>query len=54
MLPLENQDLAYELVKKLMLGWDPDFTKLISAEKNELDKEINKAELLSHSEVDWS
>ena len=28
MLPEQDQQLAFELVKKLVLAWDPDFTKL--------------------------
>ena len=27
MLPEQDQQLAFELVKKLVLVWDPDFTK---------------------------
>ena len=38
MLPETDQALALELVKKLVLAWDPDFTKLTPAEKAELDK----------------
>ena len=28
MLPDPDKNLAYELIKKLVLAWDPDFTKL--------------------------
>ena len=28
MLPAQEQNLALELVKRLVLAWDPDFTKL--------------------------
>ena len=33
MLPEQDQTLAFELVKKLVLAWDPDFTKLTPAEE---------------------
>ena len=32
MLPNNEQQLAYELVKRLVLAWDPDFTKETPAE----------------------
>ena len=32
MLPDSDQHLAYELIKKLVLAWDPDFTKLTTEE----------------------
>ena len=38
MLPEQDQALAFELVKKLVLAWDPDFTKLTPTEKETLDK----------------
>lgn len=28
MLPDSDKELAYELIKKLVLAWDPDYTKL--------------------------
>jgi len=28
MLPEQDQALAFELVKKLVLAWDPDFSKV--------------------------
>ena len=32
MLPPSEQNLAYEMVKRLVLAWDPDFTKLTPSE----------------------
>lgn len=37
MLPEQDQQLAFELVKKLVLAWDPDFTKLTPAERERLE-----------------
>jgi hypothetical protein len=28
MLPADKQRFAYEFIKKLVLAWDPDFTKV--------------------------
>ena len=36
MLPPSEQSLAYEMVKRLVLAWDPDFTKLTPSEAAEL------------------
>lgn len=38
MLPAEDQRLAYELVKKLVLAWDPDFTKVTTGERERIDQ----------------
>ena len=56
MLPETDQALAFELVKKLVLAWDPDFTKLTPAEKAELDKaaaEMESGEYVPHSAINW-
>ena len=56
MLPKNDQTLAYELVKKLVLAWDPDFTKLTSEERNRLEiaeAEIANGDTVSDDEIDW-
>lgn len=56
MLPETDQALAFELVKKLVLAWDPDFTKLTPAEKAELDKaaaEMEAGEYVPHNAINW-
>ena len=56
MLPETDQALAFELVKKLVLAWDPDFTKLTPAEKAELDKaaaEMESGEYVADSAINW-
>lgn len=32
-LPLSEQQLAYEFIKRLVLAWDPDFTKITPKEE---------------------
>lgn len=55
-LPESEQNIALAFIKKLVLAWDPDFTKLTLTEKRELedaDAEIRKGETVSHEEIDW-
>ena len=33
MLPENDQQLAFELIKKLVLAWDPDFTKVTPSQR---------------------
>ena len=56
MLPETDQALALELVKKLVLAWDPDFTKLTPAEKAELDKaasEMEAGDYVADIAINW-
>ena len=56
MLPVEEQHLAYEMLKRIILAWDPDFTKLTPAEREALEAaeaEIEKGETVVDSEIDW-
>ena len=52
MLPEKEQNFAYELMKKLVLAWDPDFTKLTPDEKKRLEK-AEKSGYISENEIDW-
>ena len=56
MLPVAEQRLAYELMKRLVLAWDPDFTKLTAAEAEAVEKaeeEIARGETVSEDDIDW-
>jgi len=56
MLPEKDQALAFELVKKLVLAWDPDFSKVTPAEKAEIDKaaaELEAGDYVSDQAVNW-
>ena len=44
MLPEHEQAFAYELIKRLVLAWDPDYTKLTPAEETELQQALEEAE----------
>ena len=36
MLPKEEQSLAYEMVRRLIMAWDPDFSRLTPKEEKDL------------------
>lgn len=55
-LPESEQNFALEFIRKLVLAWDPDFTKVTPAEKSELEeaaKEIERGETVSHDAINW-
>ena len=52
MLPDTEQEFAFEFVKRLVLAWDPDFTKLTAAERKALDDAEN-GEYIDQDTIDW-
>lgn len=57
MLPEQEQELANALIKRMVLAWDRDFTKLTSTERQRLElaeQEIEAGETVSHDEIDWN
>jgi hypothetical protein len=57
LLPDNEQVLAYELIKRMVLAWDSDFTKLTPAERKRLDEaehDFNMGNTVSHSDIDWN
>lgn len=56
MLPEAEQTLAYELVKRMVLAWDPDFTRLTPAEQAQVEQaeaEIMAGEYVSDTPDLW-
>lgn len=53
LLPVEDQTLAAELVKKLVLAWDPDFTRLTPAEEEALSEAMTD-EYIDADAIDWN
>lgn len=56
MLPENDQKLAFELIKKLVLAWDPDYTKVTPQEAQalaEAEKNFENGEYFSDDEIDW-
>ncbi len=52
MLPESDKQFAYEFIKKLVLAWDPDFTKVTSEEAKHIEK-AEKSGFVDESEIDW-
>lgn len=55
-LPESEQKFALEFIKKLVLAWDPDFTKVTSLERAEMEqaiKEIENGETVPHEAINW-
>ncbi|MCM1539218.1 MAG: hypothetical protein NC254_12580 [bacterium] len=55
-LPESDQNFALEFIKKLVLAWDPDYTKVTSAEKRaleEAEKDIIENGTVSHDAINW-
>lgn len=55
-LPENEQIFALEFIKKLVLAWDPDFSKVTSSEREELaeaEKEIERGETIPHDFINW-
>jgi hypothetical protein len=53
MLPIEDQRFAHELVKKLVLAWDPDFTRVTSEEAARIQA-AEESGFIQESEIDWN
>lgn len=51
-LPDSDKDLAYELIKKLVLAWDPDFTKATEQERKNIEA-AEQSGFVEESEIDW-
>ncbi len=52
LLPDEDKSFAYEFIKKLVLAWDPDFTKITADEKRQINEAEND-EFFDAREIDW-
>ena len=56
LLPDNDKTFAYEFIKKLVLAYDPDFTKVTEAEYNAIiegEKEMESGEFVNHNNIDW-
>ena len=54
-LPDADQKLALAMVEKLVLAWDPDFTKVTPSEKVAIEqavRELDAGEYVTHDEID--
>ena len=55
-LPNADQELALAMVEKLVLAWDPDFTRVTPGEKAAIEqavRELDAGEYVTQDEIDW-
>lgn len=52
-LPQSEQQFAYEFIKKLVLAWDPDFTKVTDEEKKRI-LQAEKSGFVNDEDIDWN
>lgn len=55
-LPENDQNFALEFIKKLVFAWDPDYTKVTSAERmalEEAEKDIEENGTIPHDAINW-
>ncbi len=51
-LPEADKAFAYEFIKKLVLAWDPDFTKVTAEEAKKIEDAENSG-YIDADEIDW-
>lgn len=51
-LPDEDKAFAYEFIKKLVLAWDPDFTKVTADEAKRIAI-AERSGYIDSDEIDW-
>ena len=57
LLPDNEQVLAYEFIKRMVLAWDSDFTKLTPAERKRLEEaeqDFINGDTVNHNDIDWN
>ena len=51
-LPEADKVFAYEFIKKLVIVWDSDFTK-VTAEEKELIEQAESSGYIDEKDIDW-
>lgn len=51
-LPEADKKFAYEFIKKLVLAWDPDFTK-VTVEEAKMIEEADNSGYVDNDNIDW-
>lgn len=51
-LPEADKEFAYEFIKKLVLAWDPDFTKVTDDEAKRIEDAENSG-YVDEDKIDW-
>lgn len=52
MLPEDDKNFAYEFIKKLVIAWDPDFTKATPDEAAHIDA-AESSGFVNEADIDW-
>lgn len=52
MLPEQERNLAFEMLRRIILAWDPDYTKLTPSEAAGLE-EAEVSGYIDADEIDW-
>lgn len=55
-LPESDQNFALEFIKKLVLAWDPDYTKVTPAERKALEeaqRDMMENGTVGHDAINW-
>ena len=55
-LPESDQNFALEFIKKLVLVWDPNYTKVTPEERKaleEIERDIAENGTISHNAINW-
>ena len=53
MLPEQEQELAFELVKRMVLAWDPDFTRVTPDEAARMQA-AEESGFVAEEDIDWN
>lgn len=52
-LPETEQNFALEFIKKLVIAWDADYTKLTPSERARLEEAEADNETVDHNSINW-
>ena len=52
LLPDSDKNFVYEFIKKMVMAWDPDFTKVTTAEAERIEKAENSG-FIDEEDIDW-
>lgn len=55
-LPESEQNFALEFIKKLVVAWDPDYTKLTPSEQKaiqEAEQDFTNGDTVNHDAINW-
>jgi hypothetical protein len=52
MLPEDDQNFAYEFLKKMVRAWDPDYTRVTPDERAAIE-EAERSGFVDEQDIDW-